>query len=840
MSSHQYRSNSKGATDNYQGCEPQDASPGSLSTVGRLAEDMVIRWRDGERPITETYLDRFPHFRNCAEAVLELIAEELALREEYREPTCLADLNRRFPQWSAQIRALVQCQSTLGTQATLFPAVGEDLGDFHLVSELGRGSHARVYLAEQPSLGNRKVVLKLGPAAGREHLSLARLQHSHIVPLYSVHEFPEQGLRGLCLPYFGGTTLSQVLNRIKTSGGSIRVEDLHTGLHAPIAGGSVTPPESVAWKGFEIAAFPDVVCWVGVCLADALQYAHERGLLHLDLKPSNVLLAADGVPMLLDFHLARAPLHAGELAPQWLGGTPGYMAPEHLDAVQSVRDGTTIPKDLDARADVYSLGVVLREAISMSEQGGNSSAPSQGLLDIVARCTASNPLDRYPTAHSLATDLRRHLSHQSLRGVPNRSLRERWKKWRLRQPHALPVLLALGAIFTGFGGLVFHTQRLAERAMASQREGQNQLRQGRYRDAVESFRNGEVLAEGLPFYQELRSQLRESKLIAERGQAAAELHEFCEQIRPLYAADFATAAQSNQVARRCRELWEHRDELAAKLSDQLTLELDRLWKADLLDVAIIAARLSERNGSSGSIPCDHREALQYLEQAETLLGASGVLNLERSRQARTIGLHSLAEQAASRAQAEPPASAWDHLVIGRYYLASGDVRRAMTEMDRCLKRDPQSLWAHYYKGCCCLRLERGIEAIAEFSACVALAPNAAWCHHNLGRAYSAAGEPELALTSFDRALQLDPGLAASHLERAATYLRKGRIADSLADLREAADSGIPMAEIDYRKACVYLSSGDRSASIASLKSCLEREPRHQLAQEALARINASR
>src|SRR5262249_40874986 len=111
------------------------------------------------------------------------------------------------------------------------------------------------------------------------------------------------------------------------------------------------------------ASYTRAVCWLGACLADALQYARAHGLVHLDLKPSNVLLAADGQPMLLAFHLARAPLAAGAAAPEWLGGTAAYMAPEQRAAVEAVRAGRRIPAAVDERADVYALGVLLAEAL---------------------------------------------------------------------------------------------------------------------------------------------------------------------------------------------------------------------------------------------------------------------------------------------------------------------------------------------------------------------------------------------------------------------------------------------------------------------------------------------
>src|SRR5262249_56034203 len=79
-----------------------------------------------------------------------------------------------------------------------------------------RGAQGRVFLASQLSLGDRPVVLKLTPCEAHEHLSLARLQNTHIVPLYCVQDHPTRGLRALCMPYFGGATLAQLLEALRS------------------------------------------------------------------------------------------------------------------------------------------------------------------------------------------------------------------------------------------------------------------------------------------------------------------------------------------------------------------------------------------------------------------------------------------------------------------------------------------------------------------------------------------------------------------------------------------------------------------------------------------------
>src|SRR5438128_1247099 len=96
----------------------------------------------------------------------------------------------------------------------VLPAVGEKLFHFTLRQELGHGAFARIFLAEQADLAGRLVVLKVSANDGSEPQTLAQLQHTHIVPIHSVHEDTARGLRAVCMPYFGGASLSHVLRAV--------------------------------------------------------------------------------------------------------------------------------------------------------------------------------------------------------------------------------------------------------------------------------------------------------------------------------------------------------------------------------------------------------------------------------------------------------------------------------------------------------------------------------------------------------------------------------------------------------------------------------------------------
>jgi prepilin-type processing-associated H-X9-DG protein len=167
-----------------------------------------------------------------------------------------------------------------------FPEVGETLGEFHLLEELGRGARGRVFLASQSSLAERLVVLKVTPDLDEEHLSLAQLQHTWIVPLHFVQHFPQRGLRVLCMPWLGGATLESLEQLLAPVAPAQR-----TGQH--LAGAIADCRLPIAdWQKKTVSAnrqsatcnrqWAESICLIGACLAEALAYAHRRGLVHLE------------------------------------------------------------------------------------------------------------------------------------------------------------------------------------------------------------------------------------------------------------------------------------------------------------------------------------------------------------------------------------------------------------------------------------------------------------------------------------------------------------------------------------------------------------------------------
>jgi serine/threonine protein kinase len=764
-----------------------------------LAQEMGERWRRGERPTVEEFLERDPSLQQ-RDASLELIYEEFCLRAQHGPAATTAEYLERFPQYREALEILLGCHALLepsAQPAAAAPAVGEALGPFHLIAELGRGGLGRVFLARQAALGDRPVVLKVTPRTGREHLALARLQHTHIVPLYAAHDDAARNLRVLCMPYFGNATLARILEALqgrpleRRSGRNIVaiVDELQADTPVPL------PARGPAREVLVQSSYVEAICRIGVCLADALQYAHERGLVHLDLKPSNVLIAVDGQPMLLDFHLAQPPLASGQPAPAWLGGTQAYMPPEQEAALDAASIGQVIPRAVDGRADLYALGVLLYEALAGELPHSPQPRPlrkinaqvSRGLSDIIHKCLVPRSELRYADGASLAADLHRHLSDRPLEGVPNRSLSERWRKWRRRRPHRLALASMFVAVVAAAGSVGVNlwdrwTTKL-DQANTELGDGLTHLERRRFAEATDSFRRGLALVESQPLDSDLvlkfRARLSQTWTARQedtRARAAVEFHRLADALRFLHGVDWKITPAAHALADRCALLWDKRANFLGQVGPST--------KGDLLDVVLLWADLRVRLASAADQEASRRAALAVLGDAEALLGSSHVLYRQIELLAASLGLKDQADAARRKAAASGPQTAWEHYVLGRQLLlsatgpdAAAKLAAAATALEEALRLQPHGLWPNYCYGQCAYRAGRYEDAIRSFSVSIGAAPEAAELFACRALAHAALGQAAPALRDHAHACKLAPAAAgpraAIHYNLAVAQAAKG-------------------------------------------------------------------
>lgn len=172
--------------------------------ISRQVDAMAASWARGEPVTAERILAENPEIGD--EDAVRLIYEEICLRRELGQDVPTSEIVARFPRWKDEIEVLLGCDRLLRPMSMIatLPEIGEELGPFRLLAELGRGASGKTYLAEEPALADRLVVLKVISDDQEEHLSLARLQHTHIIPLFSEHAFPDRGLRRSACPIWAG------------------------------------------------------------------------------------------------------------------------------------------------------------------------------------------------------------------------------------------------------------------------------------------------------------------------------------------------------------------------------------------------------------------------------------------------------------------------------------------------------------------------------------------------------------------------------------------------------------------------------------------------------------
>ncbi len=669
------------------------------------------------------------------------------------------------------------------------PEVGERLTNCRLVAELGRGAAGRAFLAQEDALADRPLVLKVSADGSRgEHLTLARLQHTNIMPLYWASTLPARGLHVLAMPYLARTTLARLLDRLRVTprdtwaGRRVceLLEDDQAALPVRIA--AQEQPAAVLRQ----SSWADFVARTGQTLAHALAFAHKRDILHLDLKPANVLITPDGQPILLDLDIARPPIPTGAADVSWLGGTDEFMSPEQRAAADALVRGQPIPGAVDGRSDQYSLGLVLHHALGGETDAAHRPVPGRllranppvprGLADILARCLAEDPAGRYPDCAALAEDLRRHLLDLPLAGVRNR-WPDRWRKWRRRRPLSLFLILLLAAFCAAAGTAGFELNRRnddrRQRAEAALLDGQEAQRAGQYEAAIRQFLAGAELAGETYGGAQLGADLGRRLRQAHRLQQADELKKVVGLLL-FYALQEHTPRRLQWVLDTAgRKLWADRGLLTDRAGGDLEQAAEAGIHNRLQELVVLWADLHVRIAPPAYADLARSEVRTVVAEAERAFGPSLGLRLAAGRGGGDAPETEL-----------PPRASWEFCALGRAALADGDYAAAARFMQAALDRDPLGFDANFHVGVGALRQKQYELAARALSFCAGQDPRPE-CFLLRGQALAALGDTAGALADFDHAVAKNPELGAAYLHRGRLLRGLGRLEDAAKDLHLA-------------------------------------------------------
>ncbi len=470
--------------------------------IVEVVHEYLTRLERGEVPDRTAFIQRYPDLAAIVEQCLEgLEMVHTGLKEQRGKP---ADGSPEA--------------ASLG-QPELVP---ESLGDFRIVREIARGGMGVVYEAVQLSLA-RRVALKVLPFAATldaRHLqrfkteaqAAALLHHTNIVPVYAVG--CERGVHFYAMQLIEGQSLAVLIEQLRRQAGLPASDDVvsrESVRSSYVLGADAPSDSSTASRQGRLQApavprpIPDTASKFQAALstqhagrdsrffqtaarlmlqaAQALEHAHEFGIIHRDVKPANLLLDAQGVLWVADFGLAQFHADAGLTRTGDVLGTLRYMSPEQASGQKAL---------LDRRTDVYSLGATFYELLTLAPifQGRDvqyllhqvlhveprplrqldKTIPSE-LETILLKSVSKNPDDRYRTAGELAADLQRYLDHQPIR-ARRPSLVDRVRKWSRRHPSVVisgMLLLAVVAV-----GLLISNHR--EQLRANEENRRERLR----------------------------------------------------------------------------------------------------------------------------------------------------------------------------------------------------------------------------------------------------------------------------------------------------------------------------------------------------------------------------
>ncbi len=480
----------------------------------------------------------FEHLSTELATQLERVLRQL----EQGEPVDIERLKREHPEIADELEQCVANLQFIEDIASLFGGesdrdvpgsassslndVDARIGDYRIIRELGRGGMGVVYEAEQLSL-RRYVALKILPYAAvldkralqrfhNEVTAAAQLDHPNIVDVYAVG--CDRGVHHFAMKLIDGCSLYEIirqLRRMRDSQARFPASILSIAANSndktkfpevpdPISSESQTDVDTAlqktTWRSQtkgESASYFRSVAEFGAAVAGALDFAHQRGIVHRDVKPSNLMIDSAGKAWIADFGLAQIETGTALTRTGDLLGTARYMSPEQIEGKRII---------LDHRTDIYSLGVTLYELLTLQlpfeadnrqelfrkiafeeptrPQHITPSIPKD-LQTIVLKAMEKIPSDRYETAVDMANDLKRFLDQLPI-NARRATVAQRVKRWS-RRNQWLVRSIAFGLLSSTIGLTVFSGLLIRERGRSARSLEHAQANLGVAMDALDKI-----------------------------------------------------------------------------------------------------------------------------------------------------------------------------------------------------------------------------------------------------------------------------------------------------------------------------------------------------------------
>jgi len=725
------------------------------------------------------------------------------------------------------------------------------LGDFEILRELGRGGMGVVYEARQVSL-NRRVALKvLPPALGlspqatkrfeREARAAAKLHHTNIVPVHAIGE--QEGYHFYAMDVVDGQSLDHILE--DASGGQANplleatvtraAEELPEKASPTTTGGETSTSTSLSDSAPGGRRWFDVVVKLVAEVAEALQYAHGRGIIHRDIKPANLMLSAEGHLCVTDFGLARMLQEPGMTVSGSLLGTPAYMSPEQIAAGRVT---------VDHRTDVYSLGAVLYELLTLQRpfpgksreevltavlthdprppRRFNGKIPVD-LETICLKALEKNPERRYRTAGELAQDLRRYLQGGLIQARRAGVVRRTVKSVRRHPTAAVAVVLSIAFLMVIGGVMRLSTKREAaestERATAQARLA---LTEGDYEAALAHIDDALSIDPERPDARQIRARL----LI--RLDRPVEAYEDAQRVLASNPDDWTAHLVLAGLA---KGGWDRTRNLPTISAEE--------------HIAFVESRAPDTADAYylRSLAADSpTKALELLDRALSIDPVHVDSVLAKIRRLEEVKDYPAALEECDRLVLLRPKSAEIRRVRAWLNRQSGDWIGALAEMDRAIELDPDDPSNREHRARAYFALSLFEEAVVEVTRAIELNADQASYYALRARCLKKMGRYDDAILDARRSISLSPDDPSSWRVLLGAYFdsrQDDRVRETLSEFTTKAKSwGDPSARSKAHSfaALYFRNLGDTDRAVAETESALQLDPHNASALVERAKV----